>query len=491
MNSRRDFPKAIAQSWITVTTKVVTTGFVIMFLIALAACQPAENHLTATPSAQEETTPEVVTPQATSTPDVASKLGVKEEALKGLQIQVWHPWFGVEANLFQSQVDDFNKTNQWGIQIQAVSQLDYNELLQKVETSIPSSEAPQLAVGLPEYELLWNIPDGTVVDLTGYVNDPRYGLSDDIVKDIPTVFWKQDEVGGERLGIPAERSARFLLYNESWARELGYASAPVSADEFRQQACTAHTTMLKDKSKANDAMGGWLVDTQPTTALSWLTAFGGGVMNGNGYRFLTPSNVDAFIFLKQLYDDQCAWAIPDPSGIYDAFATRQALFSTASLEELSDQSRAFGAANSPDDWTVLTFPGSVQTGLTIYGSSYIMLKSTPEKQLASWLFMRWMLSPENQAKWVEALGLFPLRASSMDMLKDYSNSHPQWKAALALLPNAQIQPQLVSWRKVQIMLGDGFSYMFRTGLDNLPAFASNQPAAVLSQMDTLTRELTK
>ena len=195
--------------------------------------------------------------------------------------------------------------------------------------------------------------------------------------------------------------------------------------------------------------------------------------------------------MKQLYDDQCAWTISDPSGVYEAFATRKALFSTASLEELSTQSRAFGAANNIDDWTVLSFPGSIQSGLTIYGSSYIMLKSSPEKQLAAWLFMRWMLSPEHQAKWVEALGLFPLRASSMDLLKDYSFTHPQWKAALGLLPNAQTQPQAASWHKVQIMLGDGFAYMFRTGLDNLPAFASNQPAAVLSQMDTLVRELAK
>jgi multiple sugar transport system substrate-binding protein len=470
-------------------TKVVPMRFLIIILISLAACQPAENRPTATSSAPDTTTAQALTTsQATTTPDAASELAVKDEALKGLQIQVWHPWFGVEANLFQSQVDDFNRTNQWGIHIQATSQLNYNELFQNVVSSLPSSNNPQLVVGLPEYALLWNTPDGTVVDLTGYVDDPRYGLSDEVVKDIPSVFWSQDEVGGERLGIPAERSARFLLYNQSWARDLGFNSAPITSEEFRQQACAAHATMLNDKPKSNDAMGGWLVDTQTTTALSWLKAFGGGVLNGDGYRFLTPDNVDAFIFLKQLYDDKCAWTTTDPSGVYDAFANRKALFSTAGLEELSDQSRAFGAANNIDEWTVLSFPGSVQSGLTLYGSSYIMLKSTPEKKLASWLFIRWMLSPEIQAKWVEALGLFPLRASSMDMLKDYGNSHPQWKAALALLPSAQNQPQMASWRKVQIMLGDGFSYMFRTDLDNLPAIASNQPAAVLSQMDSLVRE---
>jgi ABC-type glycerol-3-phosphate transport system substrate-binding protein len=114
-----------------------------------------------------------------------------------------------------------------------------------------------------------------------------------------------------------------------------------------------------------------------------------------------------------------------------------------------------------------------------------MLNSTPGQQLASWLFMRWMLSPENQAKWVEALGLFPLRASSMDTLKDYSNSHPQWNAALALLPSAEIQPQLASWRIVRIMLGDGFNDIFR---NNIPA---GRVAVTLADMDSIVRDLSK
>jgi len=468
-------------------------GFSILFLFLLAACQSVPSHLTAMPSAQAKTTAQAATrPDPTITPQAVSRLGITEDALKGITIQVWHPWFGVEANLFQSQVDEFNQTNQWGIHVQSTSQLDYNELFQNVETSLSASNDPQLVVGLPEYALLWNANED-VVDLTDYVNDPKYGLGDEDIKDIPSIFWDQDEVGGKRLGMPAERSARFLLYNASWARELGFNSAPVTADDFQKQACAAHATMLKDKDKSNDAMGGWLVDAQATTALSWLTAFGGGVLEGNGYHFLTPNNVAAFTFVKQLYDDGCAWTTTtaDPSSVYDAFANRKALFSTASLEELSDQARAFGAANNSDEWTVLAFPGNSQSGLFIYGSSYIVLKSTPERQLASWLFVRWILSPENQAKWVETLGLFPLRASSMELLKDYSNSHPQWNAALGLLPNAGIQPQLASWRKVQIMLGDGFSYMFRPGLDNQPAIASNQPAAILSQMDSIAGGLSK
>ena len=123
--------------------------------------------LTATPSAQVTTTP-----QATMTPQPVSKDQVAEEALKGVTIQVWHPWFGVEANLFQSQVDEFNQTNQWGIAVQATGQSDYNELFQNVGASLSTGKSSPACIGLPEYALLWNV-SRAVVDLTNYVNDPQ------------------------------------------------------------------------------------------------------------------------------------------------------------------------------------------------------------------------------------------------------------------------------------------------------------------------------
>lgn len=143
------------------------------------------------------------------------------------------------------------------------------------------------------------------------------------------------------------------------------------------------------------------------------------------------------------------------------------------------------SAGNTDEWTVLSFPGDIQTGLIIYGSTYVVLKSTPEQQLASWLFVRWLLSPENQKKWVEVTGLFPLRNSSLNLLNDYKNSHPQWSAAVDLLPQAQIQPQLASWRVVRVVLGDAFQNMFTA---NIPA---GRVAEVLAMMESTTRDLTK
>ena len=80
---------------------------------------------------------------------------------------------------------------------------------------------------------------------------------------------------------------------------LGLNTSPKHPVEFRQQACRAHQSMLTDNDRTNDGQGGWLVDTNATTFVSWMMAFGGGVLEGNSYRFLTPKNLAALTFVKQ------------------------------------------------------------------------------------------------------------------------------------------------------------------------------------------------
>ena len=451
----------------------------LLFLILLIACQPVKSKLIATPTLQA-----MGTPLTTSLPAGSEHLGIPEEALKGVTIQVWHPWFVIEADLFESKVKEFNQTNEWGITVQSTSQINYTQMYENVTASLPTAERPQLVIAFPEHALAWDAT-GYVIDLNPYINDPQYGFTQADIGDFPPVFWTQDSIGGKRLGVPAERSARFLLYNSSWARDLGFEEPPKSAVEFREQSCRGHQAMLTNSDKTDDGQGGWIVNTDPMTLLSWMTAFGGGVLEGNNYRFLTPKNIAALTFVKQLYDDGCAWAVQPDTDPFAAFAARKAMFATASLEELSSYSRAMAAAGNADEWTVLSFPGDIQSGLVIYGSSYVILKSTPEQELASWLFVRWLLSPENQKKWVEVTGLFPLRTSAMDLLGDYKNSHPQWSAAVNLLPQAQIEPQLASWREIRVMLGDGFENMFNS---NIPA---GRVAEILAIMESTSADLTK
>jgi ABC-type glycerol-3-phosphate transport system substrate-binding protein len=294
---------------------------------------------------------------------------------------------------------------------------------------------------------------------------------------------------GLRLGMPAQRTARFIIYNQTWARELGFDSPPRTSSDFERQACAAHDALGEDDDENNNALGGWLIDDHAMTALSWMLAFDGGVQEESGYRFLSPGNIDAFKFLKILQQKGCAWVPSSEGVVYDRFASRRALFATLGLEEFVDQSRAFSALGNSDQWIILPFPGSDATAFAVYGSSFVMFESDDVTQLAAWLFIRWMLSAQNQARWVQSTNLFPIRSSTMDLLGEYSTSHPQWMQAVELLPAGKTTPKLSSWRIVKIMMEDGFRDMFDT--IRHPDLTDGQVPLVLKQMEETADELNK
>jgi ABC-type glycerol-3-phosphate transport system substrate-binding protein len=453
--------------------------FCIFTLLAFlfTACTPSASVTTVTPAFTG--TPK---PAPTLTPTPAG-IQIQVDNLRGLTLRVAHPWFGTDASLFESMVAEFNNSNPWGIDVVATGNVNYSLLYENVTAALPTSETPHVAVALPEHARLWDA-ERFVADLTPYVTDPNHGWSADEVADIPAVFWAQDADGDRRLALPFQRSARFLLWNQTWAAELGFASPPASPDDFRQQACRAQQSMTTDSLPENDGLGGWVVDTDAMTALAWMQVFGGGVLEGNDYRFMTKNNIDAFTFARKLQEDGCAWMPSSDIDPLASFAARNALFITVDLEQFPSVTRAFGAAGNTDTWRPLAFPGDVPA-LPVYGASLVMFRSNEEEQLASWLFMNWLVSAENDARTAKTTGLFPLRTSTLGMLADYKASHPQWAQAVDLLPEGGLQPQLGSWRLVRVMLGDGFTHMFRVSLP------SGQVATILSQMEATSRELSK
>lgn len=456
--------------------KIISLFFITSFL--LSACG-VESIVTVTAeNAKTQIASKTSTPESNSTPP-PSKLEVNEEALRGLEITVWTPWHEIEQSLFEALVKQFNNENQWGIAVNVQSQVNFSNLYEATKTSLPTDQRPDLVITLPEHAQEW-FDNGMAIDLNDYVNDVTYGLD---TQDFYDVFLNQDISDTARVGIPAQRTAQFLLWNKTWADELGFSSAPTSVDDFEKQTCEANASYLTDEFAENDSFGGWLVNTESMTVYSWMLAFGGGALEENNYRFMKPENIATFKFLRELSEKNCAWQnTGDP---ILSFANREALFITTSMEEFTSVARVFASVGNRDTWQVLPFPNDDGGVMAVYGSSYVILESDNDSQIATWLFVRWLLDNEQDKRFVEATHLFPLRASTLDLLTDYERSHPQWKQAVDLTSQGALQPQLASWRTVKIMLGDGFAHMYRV---NVP---SGQVAAVLAQMENTAKELSE
>ena len=68
-------------------------------LFIFCACTPSSASQTPTPPMQATPSAQVSV-KHTPTPAV-SQLNVEKEALRGVQVKVWHPWFGAQASLFE------------------------------------------------------------------------------------------------------------------------------------------------------------------------------------------------------------------------------------------------------------------------------------------------------------------------------------------------------------------------------------------------------
>jgi multiple sugar transport system substrate-binding protein len=290
-----------------------------------------------------------------------------------------------------------------------------------------------------------------------------------------------------QVGIPAASSMVFLLYNVDWAKELGFSRAPITPDEFRQQACAAAKANRLAVDETLHGTGGWLVNTDALSMLGWASAFGGSLEpdeNGS-YQFNTSQIKYAFTYLNNLYTAGCAWnGRSDTPFAY--FASRHALFTTSSLEDLAEQISVMGRMNSTDRWTVLPFPSTSDKPVVVsYGSDYYLVQSTAERQLAAWLFLRWISSPEQDVRFVRGTGIYPARLSSLDSLGDYLRDHSQWSAAVALLSGALPSPTYSSWQVARAIIQDGAGQLFQT--DTQP----EQVGQILQQMDALAAEVMK
>jgi hypothetical protein len=83
-------------------------------------------------------------------------------------------------------------------------------------------------------------------------------------------------------------------------------------------------------------------------------AFGSQVVrpDGSGYHFNTPQTEDTLSYLKEVFDEGCAWEVLESLAEVE-FATRKALFVTGSLSDLTYQASEFERLSNDDTWTVL------------------------------------------------------------------------------------------------------------------------------------------
>ena len=378
----------------------------------------------------------------------------------GQTVTFWHVWgSGDTGEGLTAIVDDFNATNEWGITVEALDQGSYRDLEDAMNAAIQSGDLPDIVVGYANALDTWYSVD-VLEDVNAFVNDPDYGLSSSDISDFFEGAWNGGlNADGARIGFPHGQSANVMFYNYTWAEELGFDGPPDTWAEFKEQVCAGAAANAADDNPDNDGTGGFVMYTGASEFSTFIFAFGDDYIGADGasYDFAKPGIVETAGYLKELWDEGCAFATesyPNPE-----FATRKALITMSSTAGYTYQSAAFEAedAMSDDVWGFIPIPGDGTKAVDSYVQNSAIVKSNPERSLASWLFIKWFTSPEINAKWIEASAYHPIRSSTVDNLGSYSAENPLWAEGLDLVALGVAEPAWSSWGSVRRLVGDTYS----------------------------------
>ena len=375
----------------------------------------------------------------------------------GQTIVFWHAMSSsVNLEGMDAVVAAFNESNMYGISVEAIVQGRQSDLEAAVNGAITTGELPNMTMGFANGFVNWyNL--GVIASLSDFINDAEYGLSADALDAIYSAPYASGTLpNGTQVGIPMHLSAQVIFYNHSWAHELGFDGPPATSGEFKEQACAAAAANLADDDADNDGTGGYVYFPDASMVSPWIWAFDGEYVSADGsaYDLNNQAVVDVALFFKDLFDNGCT--LFTPSFPNPEFAARQALFATSSTAGFPFQGFAMSDAENDDDWGAIPYPGPNGTlSVDAFGQMVGIVSTNAEQDLASWVFLQYLTSPETQADWIGYTGYFP--SQSTTDVGSRPNDDPRWAEALDLLTNyGHSEPNLAAHGAVRGEIRNAF-----------------------------------
>lgn len=358
----------------------------------------------------------------------------------GQTVVYWHQFTNVQADTMNALIDQFNSTNEYGITVQGIPQGNYNDIRNLINAGITSGELPNLAAGYSNDAASY-IKDGAAIDLTPFINSPKWGLGDMMDDYRSDLLAANTLPTGEIVAFPHQYSAQVLAYNQTLLTTLGFDGPPTNLDDFKAQACAAAAATGPN----GEDIQGFPITTDSSMFESFVAAQGGAIFDGEKYTFDSDPVRTVLQLYKDLYDQGCAYIPAERFAEQADFSRGLNPFFGTSTAGFTFIVQAFTDAGVQADWSVATFPHAEGDEiLQVFVPSIIMTGGTPEQEVAAWLFLKSLVTPEAGAKWSSSTGYFGASRSGQASLTDESvfgspQIYPYFTAANALLANPDIK----------------------------------------------------
>ncbi|MSQ26617.1 MAG: extracellular solute-binding protein [Dehalococcoidia bacterium] len=400
-------------------------------------------------------------PVAAPTPSSGAAESVPIDAIEltqPVELVFWHQ-HSVEFDPLQQRIIDEFTTRHPNITIKTEAFPHYNRIYQRVLGAIQAggNSTPDL-VATFESQAAEYYEAGAVAPFDDYVASPRYGLTAAEQADfVPSYIdaTRFPQYGGKRLTYPFTKSALLLYTNLRVLRSLGFQQPAATWGEF-----LSHCRRAASLNRECYAM-----EADPSTVDGIIFSYGGEVAapDGTRSRFDEPATAAALDLYATLGEERLGYLAPG-SGLQIAdLASGKALYLMRSSSALPRLDARFP---NPNDWEVSIIPqGRPDKKVTVlYGANITIMKSTPEKQLAAWLFIKYFTQPDVTARWGldPSNGYFPLRSSGLNTPESRRilGENPHFAKALEISRFARVEPSALGWQQVRLLLQEAATDVF-------------------------------
>ncbi len=398
----------------------------------------------------------------------------------GQTVIYWHQHSGERARALEAMAAEFNAANPWGITVEASSQGSYSDIYRKMLAAIVAGEVPHLVVAFQGQAATYQL-DGALVDLEAFVPDPQWGYSAEELADFFPRFIDHDVSPqfGMRLGFPLSRSMEMLYVNLDGLAEVGYTAPPTSWEAFRAIACAW--------SQSAPGRVGFSLPADESFLAAAIFALGGDVFDytADEYRYDGPQALYVLDLLQDMLARGCANRVAEAGSDRVDFARQVNLFYYASSAAMPFVEAAIAEAEGGDfAWTIAALPytdlGATSPTQKLNGASVSIPVTTPEAELAAWLFVRWLAEPEQQAHWARITNFFPVRRSAVALLQGDLAGNPRYATAVDLLGATRMVPPLAGYDAVRdLILQEGILPIYDGAQVGATLHAANEQANLL------------
>jgi multiple sugar transport system substrate-binding protein len=174
------------------------------------------------------------------------------------------------------------------------------------------------------------------------------------------------------------------------------------------------------KALTSGSAKGWAIAIDASTFDGMVYSRGGKLISDDQKHWLLnrPPGVDSLAFYESAVRDGWAYKTAQSGADQVDFGAGRANLLLATSSNFANQTKEVNG-NGRFTWNIANIPhaAGANPATVLYGGSIAVFKTTPERQLGAWLFVKYFTSPEVTADWSVATGYTPVRQSAVQSAK--------------------------------------------------------------------------